>query len=105
MFVTFENNAEKLVESLMVEYAEELVARAFVSMSDCHTCLKEGIKMAKFNPEKSTVLKEFKIDVTAGPDITVNIVTRDPCDALAISGALIKFLRQMDKEPKALVMS
>jgi hypothetical protein len=80
----------------MLEYAEVKVERAFVSMS-CHTCLKEGLKMSEVKP--------FKIDVTAGPDIVVNIKTRDPCDALAISGALIKTLRIMDKEPKAKVMS
>jgi len=81
----------------MVEYAEESVEGAFVSMSDCHNCLKEGLQMVN--------LKEFRIVVSAGPNIEVDIKTRDPCDALAISGALVKTLRMMDKEPKAKVMS
>jgi len=65
-------------------------------MSNCHTHLKEGIK--------TTDLKDFKIDVTAGPFITINIRTRDPCDALAISGAIVKTLRNMNMEPKAKVL-
>ena len=81
----------------MVEYAEESVEGAFVSMSNCHTHLKEGLRMVN--------LKEFRIVVSAGPSIEVDIKTRDPCDALAISGALVKTLRMMDKEPKAKVMS
>jgi hypothetical protein len=85
----------------MAEYCEEAVKGAFVSMSNCHTCLKEGLKMKEEPPN----FKEWKIDLTAGPGILVNITTRDPCDALAISGALVKILRQMDKEPKAKVMS
>jgi len=81
----------------MVEYAEESVEGAFVSMSNCHTHIKEGLRMVN--------LKEFRIEVSAGPEIQITIQTRDPCDALAISGALVKTLRMMDKEPKAKVMS
>jgi hypothetical protein len=81
----------------MAEYCEEAVKGAFVSMSNCHNCLKEGIKTVN--------LKEFRIVVSAGPEIEIDIKTRDPCDALAISGALVKTLRMMDKEPKAKVMS
>jgi hypothetical protein len=79
----------------MAEYAEEQVEKAFASMNNCRKCLKEGIK----------TVKEFRIVVSAGPSVEVDIKTRDPCDALAISGALIKVLRTMDKEPKAKVMS
>lgn len=48
--------------------------------------------------------KNFKIDVSAVPDIEVNIRTRDPCDALSISGAVVEHLRLMNKEPKAKVL-
>jgi len=81
----------------MVEYAEESVEGAFVSMTGCHTCLKEGLEMVD--------LKDWRIVVEAGSGIEVSIRTRDPCDALAISGGVVKILRQMDKEPKAKVMS
>lgn len=99
----------------MAEYAETEVARAFVSMTNCHTCLKEGLKMQKetetielerianLKEEKSN-LKEFKINVFC-VGIEVDIWSTDPCDALAISGAVVKALRMMDKEPKAKVMS
>ena len=49
-------------------------------------------------------LKDFKIDVTITPDITVNIRARDPCDCLAISGAVVRTLRNMKLEPKAKVL-
>lgn len=91
------DNAAKSEEYLMVEYAESEVESAFVSMSDCHTCLREGLEMVD--------LKQFRIVVSAGLDVEVDIKTRDPCDALAISGAIVKTLRMMDKEPKAKVMS
>jgi hypothetical protein len=62
----------------------------------CIYHLKEGFKMVD--------LKEFKIDVSVAPDITVNIRTRDPCDCLAISGAVVRTLRNMKLEPKAKVL-
>jgi hypothetical protein len=62
----------------------------------CIYHLKEGLKMV--------TLKEFKIDVTVAPDIEVNIRSRDPCDALAISGAVVQHLRLMKLEPKAKVL-
>ncbi len=49
-------------------------------------------------------LKDFKIDVTVAPDIEVNIRSRDPCDCLAISGAVVRTLRNMKLEPKAKVL-
>jgi len=62
----------------------------------CIYHLKEGFKMV--------TLKEFKIDVTVAPDIEVNIRARDPCDCLAISGAVVRTLRNMKLEPKAKVL-
>ena len=80
----------------MSEYSEQALEEGFRAMSNCHTHLKEGLK--------TTNLKEFKIDVTAGPFIEINIKTRDPCDALEISGRIIRTLREMDMEPKAKVL-
>lgn len=64
-------------------------------MSNCHFHIKEGLKMAN--------LKEFEITVTAGPFIEILIKARDPCDALSLSGAVVRTLRDMKKEPKAQV--
>ena len=48
--------------------------------------------------------KEFKIVVSVQPDIEVTIVAKDPCDCLAISGSVVRTLRNMKLEPKAQVM-
>lgn len=39
------------------------------------------------------------------PDLVVDITGKDPCDVLALSGAVVRTLRMMKLEPKAQVMS
>ena len=61
---------------------------------------EESVKCAYVEAISMVNLKEFKINISAGPDIQVHVKTRDPCDALCIASALVQTLRQMDKEPK-----
>jgi hypothetical protein len=50
-------------------------------------------------------LKEFRIVVKVEPDLVVDIKGKEPCDVLALSGAVVQTLRNMNLEPKAQVMS
>lgn len=50
-------------------------------------------------------MKDCEILVSVLPDIEVTIVTKDPCDALAISGVVVRVLRAMRREPKAKVLA
>jgi hypothetical protein len=49
-------------------------------------------------------LKQFRIVVTVQPDLIVDIQGSEPCDVLAVSGAVVQQLRMMKLEPKAQVM-
>jgi hypothetical protein len=49
-------------------------------------------------------LKEFRIVVTVKSDLVIDIKGKEPCDVLAVSGSVIRTLRNMNLEPKAQVM-
>lgn len=51
-----------------------------------------------------TDLEKFKIELSVAPDIEVTIKTKEPGDALALSGCLVVFMREsMKLEPKSKV--
>ena len=82
----------------MAEYCEESVEDAFVAVSDCHTHIKEGIKLAN--------VKEFRIVVRSSPGLEIDIKGPDPCDVVALAGNITHFLRNvMDKDATLKVMS
>lgn len=59
-----------------------------------------------YDPEREPEddLKQFRIVVTVEPDLVVDIKSKNPCDALEVSGSVIRTLRNMHLEPKAQVM-
>lgn len=58
------------------------------------------------NPRRYEKMKEdFRIVVTVEPDLVIDIKGKEPCDVLALSGAVVRTLRMMKLEPKAQVMS
>jgi hypothetical protein len=67
----------------------------------------EGFNAMCYDPrryKKMSEQKQFRIVVTVQPDLVVDIQGPEPCDVLAVSGAVVQQLRMMGLEPKAQVM-
>lgn len=61
------------------------------------------MKPDKKEPEDD--LSQFRIVVRVEPDLIVDIISKNPCDALELSGQVVRKLREMHLEPKAQVMN
>ena len=46
----------------------------------------------------------FQIEIIVKPDIYILIETKEPCDAMPISGAVVEVLRRMRLEPNGRVL-